>query len=319
MPRPALLVLIAVSVTTAVASDGPRLLTETTTPRKPRVAIPDTRASIRVNVNMTLVPVTVMDSLGHNVTGLGRENFRVIDGAGPRPIVTFGQQDAPISVGLVFDCSKSMTNKFKTAREAPNALFAQLNPEDESFLVTVSAHSELRQDFTSHFDDIRNALLFTHPDGTTSLIDGVYLGLSHLKDSRKPRKALIIVSDGGDNDSRYTLNELVSMATEADVEIFAICLFDDPKTQEEFDGPNLMGRLTQETGGFTFVTADVNDLRSLMAKIGVTLHNQYVLGYYPPDDAPSGKYRKIKVQVLLPAGVPKIQVYAREGYFVPQR
>ncbi len=318
MPRPRSLLLFVATVTTVVASDGPRLFTETATPSKPGITSNANPASIRVNVNMTLVPVTVMDRLGHNVTGLARENFRVIDGTAPRPIVTFGQQDAPIAVGLVFDCSRSMTDKFKTAGEAPTALYARLNPEDESFLVTVSSRPELKQDFTSSFADIRNALLFTHPNGTTSLLDGVYMALAHLKKSTKPRKALIIVSDGGDNDSRYTLNELASIAAEADVEIFSICLYANPKTLEEADGPALLGKLSQVTGGVTFMITDVNDMRDAMSRIGVTLHNQYVLGYYPPDDAPSGKYRKIKVQVVLPPGVPKIQVYARAGYFVPQ-
>ncbi len=317
MPRLPLLFLITTTATTMIASDGPRLLTEGAAIRTPAAA--KSAASIRVDVNMTLVPVTVLDRAGRNVTGLARENFRVIDGAASRPIVSFGQQDAPIAVGLVFDCSRSMTDKFKTAREAPAALYQELNTEDESFLVTVSSRPELRQDFTATFSDIRNALLFVHPNGTTSLIDGVYMALSHIRKSTKPRKALVVVSDGGDNDSRYTMNELASIATEADVQIFSICLYRDPKTSEEAEGPALLGRLAQVTGGTTFLVDDINELRSAMGRIGVTLHSQYVLGYYPPDDAQKGKYRRIKVQVLLPEGTPKLHVFARAGYFVPQR
>ena len=166
---------------------------------------------------MALVPVTVLDPMGHNVLGLDRENFRVFDGTEQRPIVTFGQSDAPVSVGLIFDCSRSMREKFKIARQAPVELYPQLNPDDESFLITVSDKPQLRQDFTSAFNDIQNALLFTNPDGTTSLLDGVYMGLQQLKKAHNPRKALIVVSDGGDNNSRYTLRELASMAAEADV------------------------------------------------------------------------------------------------------
>jgi Ca-activated chloride channel family protein len=212
-----------------------------------------------------------------------------------------------------------MTDKFRTARQAPIELYNQLNPEDESFLVTVSSRSEMRQGLTSHFEEIRNALLFTSPNGTTSLLDGIYMGLTSLKKTTKPRKALVVVSDGGDNDSRYTLSELASIASEADVQIFSICLFQNPQTREEADGPALLGKLAQITGGVNFMIHDVNEMRNAMAQIGVTLHNEYVLGYYPPENAPKGKYRKIKVQVLLPAGLPKLQIYARAGYYVPQR
>jgi Ca-activated chloride channel family protein len=312
--------ILLAAFTTAFAADGPRFpdsLSETaTTTRKTQK---DSSANIRVDVNMTLVPVTVMDQTGHSVLGLERGNFRVFDGADPRPIVSFGQQDAPIAVGLVFDCSRSMTEKFLVAREAPSELYRQLNPEDESFLVTVSSRAVLRQGLTSNFEDIRNALVFTAPDGTTSLLDGVYMGLAQLKRSHKPRKALVVVSDGGDNDSRYTLAELASIAAESDVQLFSICLYGDPQTREEADGPALLGKLAQVTGGISYMINDMQQMRPAMAKIGVNLHNEYVLGYYPPDDAPAGKYRKIKVQVLLPVGLPKLKIYSRAGYYVPQR
>jgi len=302
----------------AAADDsGPRLL-ENQTYRRP-TQTSSNPASIRVDVNMALVPVTVLDTLGHNVLGLDRENFRVFDGTEQRPIVTFGQSDAPISVGLIFDCSRSMREKFKVARQAPAQLFEQLNPDDESFLVTVADKPQLRQNFTSAFADIQNALLFTNPNGTTSLLDGVYMGLQQLKHGHNPRKALVVVSDGGDNNSRYTLRELTALAAEADVQIFSICLFDKPQTAEEVDGPELLGKLTQASGGINYMITDVNEMKSAFAKVGVTLHNQYVIGYYPPDNAPCGKYRKITVKVLVPAGLPKLKIYARNGYFVPEK
>jgi Ca-activated chloride channel family protein len=311
-----LFVLAANLMPLAAENDGPRLL-ENNLRQTPASALP--AASIRLDVNMTLVPVTVMDTMGHNVLGLSRENFRVFDGSEPRPIVSFGRQDAPVSVGMVFDCSRSMTDKFKTAREAPLQLFNQLNPEDEAFLVTVADEAVLRQDFTSDFSEIQNRLLFTHPKGTTSLLDGVYLGLQHLKKAHNPKKALIVISDGGDNNSRYTMHELASIAQEADVQIFTICLYGDPKTREEQDGPGLLGNLSTVSGGINFTIAGLLTMRSAFADIGVTLHNQYVLGYYPPENIPSGKYRRIKVQLLLPTGLPRLQIFARSGYYAPQR
>jgi Ca-activated chloride channel family protein len=188
-----------------------------------------------------------------------------------------------------------------------------------AYLVTVSDRAEVRQELTSNFGDIQNALMFAHPTGTTSLIDGIALALNRVKRGNNPKRALIVVSDGGDNNSRYTLRELLSRAVESDTQIFAIGLFKNPQTLEEADGPELLRKLCDSTGGVDFVVSDVNDMRGAMGKIGVTLHNQYVLGYYPPDDAPSGKYRKIKVQLLLPSGLPPLKIYARNGYFVPGR
>ncbi|MBZ5584294.1 MAG: VWA domain-containing protein [Acidobacteriia bacterium] len=305
-----------IPVFAATSSDpGPRLLEA----RIPGPTLPKLPADIRVDVNMTLVPVTVMDSFGRNVVGLQPDNFRILDGSRQVPIASFGRQDAPVSVGVVYDCSRSMTEKFKTARTAPSELYKRLNSRDESFLITVSNRADLRRKFTSEFGQIESALLFTHPEGVTPLLDGVYLGLSQLKHAHNPRKALIVVSDGGDNNSRYTIREVMSAALESDTEIFVIGLYDDPQTQEEVDGPQLLATLAEKTGGVNFIIRDGNDLRGAMAKIGSTLHNQYVLGYYPPQDATPGKYRKIKVQVMAPPGTPPLQIYARSGYYAPGR
>ncbi len=297
-------------------SNGPNFLEQH---QRPSAAKPSVHASIRIDANMTLVPVTVTDDLGRNVRGLNKENFRLFDGSEPRPIASFSQQDAPVSVGLVFDSSRSMTDKFKTAREAASELFHNLNPGDESFLVTVSERAELRQPFTTNLGQVENALVFTHPDGTTSLVDGVYLALAEMKKAHNPRRALIVVSDGGDNNSRYTLRELVDRAVEANTLIYTIGIFQNPQSVEEAEGPDLLNKLSGSTGGLPYVVQDIKALCTTMAQIGVTLHNQYVLGYYPPDDAPGGKYRKIRVELHVPQGTPRLQIYARRGYYMPQR
>jgi Ca-activated chloride channel family protein len=276
-------------------------------------------ASIRVDVNMALVPVTVLDPRGQSVLGLARDNFRVFDDKEQRPIISFGRQDGPMSIGLIYDTSRSMNDKFKIARQAPVELFQRLNPDDEAFLITVADKAELRQPFTSKFEEIQNALLFVSPKGTTSLIDGVVLGLQQAKKARYPRRALIVVSDGGDNNSRYTLRELASMAAEADTQIFTVCVYDHPQTQEEVEGPALLGELAQASGGVQHLISNVNELRRSLGQIAVNLHNQYVLGYYPPDEAQGGKYRKIQVKVLLPKGLPNLKVFSRSGYYVPEK
>jgi Ca-activated chloride channel family protein len=297
-------------MTGASEGSGPRV--------DPLRAKPSTAGSpIRVDVNLALVPVTVVDPMGRNVLGLAQSNFRVLDGSQQRPIVSFSSEDAPISVGLVFDCSKSMTDKFKISRQAPGQLFAQLNPNDEAFLITVSDRAVPRLDFTSDFTQIQNSLLFTHPDGSTSLLDGVYLGLEKLKQAHNPRKALIVVSDGGDNNSRYSIRELSSLAVESDAQIFSICLSFDPRTTEEVRGPVLLDNISEMTGGLRFMTTDASQMAKAMARIGVTLHHEYVLGIVPPPAAPQGKFRRIKVQVVVPATTPRLSVYARTSYYVP--
>jgi Ca-activated chloride channel homolog len=275
--------------------------------------------SLRVDVSMALVPVSVTDIEGRNVTGLQRENFRLLDDKQPRDIASFSREDQPISVGLIFDCSRSMSDKFLVAREAPTQLYRQLNDRDESFLITVSDQPTLRESLTSNFEELQNALFFTNPNGTTALLDSVYLGLSQIRRARNPRRALIVVSDGGDNNSRYTLGELKKLAAESDAQIFAIGLHLNPTTVEERDGPELLAALTRASGGIDYSVTSVNEIAGALARIGATLHNQYVLGYYPPVSTQSGKYHRITVQLKLPSYIPPLRIYARAGYYTPER
>jgi Ca-activated chloride channel family protein len=298
----------------AAAGDGGPKLLDGVTPRQSA-----SRSSIRVDVNMTLVPVTVVDRLGRNVLGLDRDNFQLYDGKEQRPIVSFSQQDAPVSVGVVFDSSGSMSTKLSDARAALAELFRHLNPEDEALLVGVAERAELKAGMTSDLAGVADTVLFTKAGGRTPLLDGVYLALEKIRHARNPRKALIVISDGGDNNSRYTMQELLTLAQEADTQIYSIVLVHNPDTPEEAGGPELLGKLAAQTGGRAFESRNFANVRDAMARIGITLHNQYVIGYYPPDDAPAGKYRKIRVELRLPAGVPRLQVYARQGYYAPDR
>jgi VWFA-related protein len=156
------------------------------------------------------------------VSGLGPENFRVFEGCHQVSIVSFGIQDQPITVGLIFDCSRSMQEKFRIAREAPRELFQKLNADDESFLITIADKAELRQALTSNFDELQTSLIFTQPRGMTSLLDGIYMGLQQIRKARNPRKAIVVVSDGGDNNSRYTLRDVEKIAVEADTQGFPL-------------------------------------------------------------------------------------------------
>ncbi len=306
---------ILFSVTLAAAQEprGPRMLEQRQAPAQQR-----DRSQIRVDVDLALVPVTVVDPMGRAVLGLQPENFTLYDEKQPRDIVSFSRQDAPVAVGIVFDASGSMKEKQQAAREAVAEFLKQLNPEDEVFLVAVTSRPERITDFTNDEREILDAVMFTRPGGRTALIDGVYLALNQLHKAQNPRKALVVISDGGDNSSRYTMGELMTFAMESDAQIYTVGIYGAPGSVEEVDGPYLMEDLAKRTGGRNFEVRGSAGLVSAMVCVGNTLHNQYVIGYYPPQEAPAGKYRHIRVELHVPAGLPELKVYARRGYFKPE-
>ncbi len=274
---------------------------------------------IKTNVDLVLVNVTVTDPMNRLVTGLEKENFNVFDGEQLQPIRHFSSEDAPISLGVIFDISGSMGDKIEKSREAVVEFFKTANPQDEFFMVTFADRPDLIADFTKSIEEIQGKLVYTVPKGRTALLDAIYMGMAKMKDAQHQKKALLIISDGGDNRSRYTESEIKSMVKEADVQIYAIGIFDrDPRTPEERSGPQLLGEVTDVTGGRTFTIDNVNELADVATKIGVELRNQYVLGYRPTNPQRNGKWRKIKVKLLPPKGLPQLHVYAKTGYYAPQ-
>jgi len=268
---------------------------------------------------MTLVNVTVTDPYSRLVTGLEQENFRVFEDGAEQEIVRFSSEDVPVSIGVVFDMSGSMTDKIDKSRLAAVQFFRTANPQDEFFLINFNDRAQLVSPFTGSVEELQNRLMFTSAHGMTAMLDGIYLGLSQMKGAHNTKKALLIISDGGDNHSRYTETDIRKFVQEADVQIYAIGLYeqDGGATIEERDGPGLLGDLTQMTGGRTFAVHSMSDLPDIAAKISMELRNQYVLGYKPGNHARDGKWRKIKVKLRPPKGLPPLNVYARTGYFAP--
>jgi Ca-activated chloride channel homolog len=273
---------------------------------------------IRKDVDLVLVPVTVTDPMSRLVTGLEKNNFALTDNGQPQEIKHFSSEDAPISLGVVFDISGSMANKIDKSRDAVVEFFKTANPEDEFFLVTFSEKPEVLADFTTSIEDIQSKLVYATPKGRTALLDAIYLGMNRMHKAKQQKKALLIISDGGDNHSRYTEAEIKSMVKEADVQIYAIGLYDrDFKTPEEREGPQLLSEISDVTGGRTFTIGSTNELADVATKIGIELRNQYVLGYRPNNPAKDGKWRKIKVKLNPPKGLPPLHVYAKTGYYAP--
>jgi Ca-activated chloride channel family protein len=273
---------------------------------------------MKVDVDLVLIPVTITDPMNRLVTGLEQDNFEVFEGTEKQAIKHFSSEDVPISLGVIFDISGSMSNKIEKAREAVVEFFRTANPQDEFFMVTFNDRPTLLSDFTSSVEDIQSKLVYAKPEHRTALMDAIYMGLHQMKKANQQKKALLIISDGGDNHSRYTENEIKSLVKEADVQIYAIGIFDSsPTTPEEKMGPVVLSEISDVTGGRTFTIDNPNELADVATKIGIELRNQYVLGYRPNRPARDGKWRKVKVKLNPPKGLPPLHVYAKTGYYAP--
>jgi len=271
---------------------------------------------IKVDVNLVLVSVSIVDPLNRQVTGLDKENFELFEGKERQEIRHFSSEDAPVSVGAIFDVSGSMAGKIDRAREAVLEFFKIANPQDEFFMIAFADKPEEVTDFTQSVEDIEGRLLYTVPKGRTALLDAIYLSLHKMSQARYEKKALLIISDGGDNHSRYTESEIKNLVKESDVQIYAIGLYDHYfPTEEERLGPQLLTDITELTGGRAFSIDNPNDLADVATKIGIELRNQYVLGYRPTKPANDGKWHKIRVKLVPPKGLPPLQVHAKAGYY----
>jgi len=275
-------------------------------------------STLRVSVDLVLVPVTVTDSQGRLVTGLDKHNFQIYEGSKQQAIKHFSNEDSPVSLGILLDTSGSMKGKLERARDAVMEVLETANPQDEFFMIRFSDRPELITDFTTSIEEIQTQLLYGQATGSTALLDAIYLGISKMRQARYPRKALLVISDGGDNHSRYHEREIKSAVREADTLMYAVGIYDHFfATVEEQLGPALLDELSKDTGGRMFTVDDPKDLSDIATKISFELRNQYVLGYRPTDPANDSKWHKIKVQLLLPKGMPRLEARAKKGYYAP--
>jgi len=277
-------------------------------------------ARIRVDVNLVLVPATVTDPMNRLVTGLERENFQVYDNNVNQTIKSFSTQDAPVTIGIIFDLSGSMTSKFQRARKALSEFLRTSNPQDEFFVVGFNDRPAVIVDYTSEVDDVEARMVMLKPQNRTALIDAIYLGVNKLKEAKYDRKALLIISDGGDNRSRYTEGELRRVVRESDVQIYSIGIFDQyaPTTEEQL-GPILLTDICDMTGGRMFRVTDIADLGDIAARISAELRNEYVIGYRPSEVKQDGNWRKLKIRLVPPPGLPALTVHNRQGYYAPSQ
>jgi Ca-activated chloride channel homolog len=274
---------------------------------------------LRVDVNLVLVPVTVTDVKNQSVTHLAKENFRLFEGEEEQKIQDFFAQDARISVGLLVDLSSSMGNKIDAVHQAVDEFFKYANPEDDYFVITFADRPKLIADTTQSIETIQSKLAGVRAKGNTALADAIYMGVAKLRSARYTRKALVIISDGGDNNSRHGLRQTKNMVRESDAQVYAIDICDAPallitKKLEERFGRQWLTEVTESTGGRTIVVDEASKIPEAAARTSLELRNQYVLGYHPEHPTHDGKWRKIKVRVSRPEPAPPLQVYYRTGY-----
>jgi Ca-activated chloride channel family protein len=275
--------------------------------------------SFRVDTTLVVIPAAVTDSLNRFVLGLQKEDFHLFEDGVEQTLAQFSGEDAPLSIGLVFDESGSMDFKLRTSRDAVTQFLKTLNPDDEAFLVEFSDKAKLSVSLTSNPAEIQTALKNSQVGGLTAMLDAVNVALAEMKKAKNPRKAIVIVSDGGDNNSKYTAAEIESLVREADVQIYAMGVFEPTlsfgRPAEEVSGPKLLSEIATQTGGRAFAAALSSDLPAVAARIAVELRNQYVLAYTPKNSEKDGSYRKVEVKISQPPGITPVKVHWRLGYY----
>ena len=276
---------------------------------------------VHIEVNLALVNVTVTDPYNRIVAGLEQDNFRIFEDNVEQEVVNFSSEDVPISIGVLLDLSGSMANKLGKAKEAALQFFKTANPQDEFFLIGFNERAQLLSPFTGSVEDLQSRMLLASAKGKTALLDAIYLGLNQMRGARSGKRALLIISDGGDNSSRYNEKDIKRLVREADTQLYSMGIFDPfeyrSRTPEELNGPTLLDEMTGLTGGRSFTVENLNDLPDIAAKIGVELRNQYILGYRPSNKAHDARWRKIKIKLRVPKGLPPLSVYAKTGYYGP--
>ena len=279
--------------------------------------------TLRSDTTLVLIPVAVTDKLNRFVVGLGKENFKLYEDGKEQKITEFSGEDAPLSIGILVDTSGSMDMKLSRSRAAAREFLKTMNDQDEGFLIEFNDGVEMMHGFTNQFKELDENLDHLQPKGLTALFDALHTGLREMHKARNPRKALLLISDGGDNHSRFTAADIAGVVRDADVQIYAIGVFEPDfkigRTKEEKSGPELLSEIATQTGGRAYPARSLNDLPALAGKVGIELRNQYVLGYSPSNKERDGSYRKVQVKVTAPPGLPALQANWRLGYTAPSQ
>ena len=276
-------------------------------------------SSIKVDVDLVLVNATVTDINNRFVTGLEKEHFQVFEDKVEQQISHFSNEDVPTSIGLLFDVSSSMTDKIARSRDAAVAFLKTSNPEDEFLLMTFADRPKIDEEFTTDVNEVQNRLIYKNAKGCTTLYDSVYLALEKMKHAHNPKKAILVITDGEDTCSRYSLLNVRNAVKESDVQIYAIGIVNSyySDLSQGRTGRSVLEEMAEITGGKAYFPNSVYELEDICTKIAIELKNQYIIGYSSTNTTRDGRWRKIKVRLNAPKGLPSLSVRAKSGYFGP--
>jgi Ca-activated chloride channel family protein len=276
----------------------------------------ETRAKpLRVDVDLVLVPVTVTDAMNRPVIALRKQDFKLYEGEKLQEIRYFFQEEEPLSIAVLLDVSKSMSDKIATEREALQDFFNNANPEDEYFEITFSDRPRLVASSTNSIEELQRPLTLAEPEGPTAMLDAIYLAEAQLRTAKYKRRAIVIFSDGGDNVSRHSHKEIRGLVRERDVEVYAIGLFEAAPfgSVEEKLGKLWLSQITDCTGGRTVAIQKREKVPEAAAAVSREIRSQYVLGYHPSNSR-DGKWRKIKIRVASATDPQPLRASYRQGY-----
>ncbi|HUA19566.1 MAG TPA: VWA domain-containing protein [Bryobacteraceae bacterium] len=278
-------------------------------------------AAFRSNSYLVLIHATVLDPAHRPVRGLTQDRFRLFQDKAQQNIAYFSEEEAPLSLAIVFDTSGSMRNKISGAYQALRAVLETSNPGDEFSLITFANQAKLAVPWVPDETQIATVAAITHPEGKTSLLDAIHLALAQTKRASNPRRAILILSDGGDNHSQYREREIAGQLEEADVQMYSVDMEESPyltaRSDEELEGPDLLERLCERAGGRYFHAQNSRELATVADRISKELRSIYVLGFVPPNGVEDGRFHYVQLKLDRPAGGPKLSVYWRQGYRVP--
>ena len=273
---------------------------------------------IIINTDLITFTVTVTDIYGRFVSGLGKKAFSIFDDKSQQEITFFSDEDSPVSVGVLFDVSGSMSGeKVRRARDALAHFIQTSHDRDEYFLIGFNSRAQLLLDRTRDGNAVLDKLMFVKTKNNTALYDACYLGVERVQRGTHPKRALLLISDGQDNNSRYTFNELRRVLKESDVVLYAIGILggSDVGSSLGMEGQGIMDELAGVSGGKAFYPRSAAEMDDIFEQIALELRHQYSIGYRPPNFTNDGKWHRIKVKVAPPRGLPRLFVRSKEGYF----
>jgi Ca-activated chloride channel family protein len=279
---------------------------------------PEPNDRIRIQTDLVTLTLTVTDIYGRYVSGLNKNAFTIVDENEEQEITFFSDSDAPVSIGIIFDISDSMSGeKIAKARKALERFLNTSHPMDEYFLIAFNSRAQLLLDRTRDADAVLRKLTLVDPKSNTALYDACYLGIERVSRGTHQKKALLVISDGQDNASRYNFNEVRRLMRESDVITYAVGILDprDARSMEGMRGQAFLDSLTSVTGGKAFYPRNDVELDEIFERIALELRHQYSVGYTPRNFEPNGKWRRVRVRVKPPRGLPRLTVRSRDGYF----